>query len=86
MASDNTKHNGWSNYPTWLLASSIDNNEVMYKFFHNLSAEDLSSIIKALEELLKTDIKFMKNVNECLLDYAHSQINLPEIARSIQEE
>ena len=29
------KHNGYSNYPTWLLASTIDNYESLYNRFHN---------------------------------------------------
>ena len=84
---DKEKHNGYTNYPTWVLASEIDNNEEMYNFFFNLaSAADLTTVYKALEELIKTDNKFMKGVNECLMNYVRENINLAEIARNMIEE
>ena len=83
---DHESHKGYTNYPTWLFASSIDNNEELYNFFKRLSTTDLSTIIKTMEELLNTDIQFMKDINECLLNYAKEQINLPEIARMMKEE
>ena len=83
---DNEKHNGYTNYPTWLLASSIDNDELMYNFFRSFKGAELGKIIEVLEEMMSTNIRFMRDVNECLLNYAKEQINVQEIARMIKED
>ena len=37
------KHNGYANYPTWLVANYIFNHEETYNFFYNLKQELLKT-------------------------------------------
>ena len=84
---DKTECNGWINYPTWLLASTIDNDETMYKFFKGIaSMKDLTMIIRNLQDLMENDHLFTRNVKESLIEYALEQIDYPAIARAMIEE
>lgn len=54
-----TEHNGYSNYPTWLVASFIDNNEKLYKELQNLinemwsAGEDDFTVIGVLAQTIE---------------------------------
>lgn len=95
------KHNGYTNYPTWIVASTIDNNEDLYKAYQTLAAELMDSNeseysqIGILAQSLKFDItthaqKLYKldktGMFESILnDVVMEQVNYHEIAKNIIE-
>lgn len=90
------RHNGYSNYPTWLLASYIDNTEHLYTFFNNLAASiekenkdpltKNSIMIQSLKEFVESKIPYIKNDFYIdLLNASIEMIDFPEIAKTYFE-
>ena len=95
------KHNGYSNYPTWVVASTIDNNEELYKAYTKLrdelwdSKEAEYTQVGILAQTLKYDVSTYAQqlyqydktgmFESILNDIVMEQINYHEIARSILE-
>lgn len=95
------KHNGYTNYPTWVVASTIDNNEDLYKAYRKLrdelwdSNESEYSQIGILAQTLKFDVTTHAQklyqldktgmFESILNDIVMEKINYHEIAKSILE-
>ena len=95
------KHNGYSNYPTWLLASHIDNTEYVYKYFDELRTElqqNNEAEENAVGVLAQTmqhayGAQCMKLMDKCtdtiwssILNDALCSINFMEIAKTFYNE
>lgn len=96
------KHNGYTNYPTWLVAAYISNNEEQYKFYNNLredlikSGEPAETAIGILAQSIQfqLDVELLNLETKCkgqiwssiLNDVHHSQINYYEVAKSFYED
>lgn len=95
------KHNGFTNYPTWVIASTIDNDEDLYKAYQKLkeelwdSNESEYNQLGILAQSLKFDVTtHAQKLYACdktgmfasiLNDVIMEQVNYHEIARSIIE-
>lgn len=90
------KHNGWSNYPTWVVISTFDNVESLYNFSKDAVKEVKENYsenehISALAHLLKNTVESMAPYTNNmiwgpLINNELQTINFPEIARSMLEE
>ncbi len=95
------KHNGYTNYPTWLVASHIDNNEKLYNTYWNLvnemwdAREDDYNVIGILRQTIEADFstECMKYQLKCddtiwssMLNHCNKDlINYYEIAKTFIE-
>ena len=91
------KHNGYTNYPTWAVASVIDNNKELYDFYYGLKEELINSenaqaiIMNALQFDIELQMLKLFTGNEnaifqpILNDVVKEQINYHEIAINILE-
>lgn len=90
------KHNGYTNYQTWLVAATIDNTESLYNFCKDAVKEvqeknEKNKRVSALTDILQNMILSMKPhtnnmIWEPLLADAMESINYQEIARLMLEE
>lgn len=89
-------HNGWTNYPTWLVVSTFDNVESLYNFSKDAVKEVKEKFsederISQLAHLLKNTVESMApHTNNMiwgpLINNELQTINFPEIARNMLEE
>ena len=95
------EHNGWKNYPTWLVAAYIDNTEPEYNFYSNIreglkkSEEDDQAAIGILAQTMMFD--FSTDMEKIMNDHADTiwysilnaqqkEIDYMEIAKQFYEE
>lgn len=93
------KHNGWSNYATWLCAVYVEHTQETYDYYSNLCKElqekpeenAIGIIAQCLEyqfrlEAIKYEEITNKTIWSSLINDAESQINYYEIAKALYEE
>lgn len=93
------KHNGWSNYATWLCAAYVDNTKEIFDFYKNLckdlQEEPEENAVEIITQSLKYQfrleaMKYEEQANNTiwssLINNAESQINYYEIAKALYEE
>lgn len=86
----NTRHNGYTNYPTWLLAAYMDNTEEIYNFFCNLANQvdqnypdelsKVSMMIQSIKEWIESKKPETKPPYKDLLDAVIETVDFKDIA------
>ena len=89
---ENNKYNGWTNYETWLVNVSIDNDQDIYFWLQNMfksgdwTTYELSNALKYRyeEEAIMSDLK--AGLMSDLLNGALSAVNWYELAEHFIED
>ena len=95
------EHNGWKNYATWLVASTVDNKEDVYNFYYKLQKElkesdtpdeEAISIIGQTmmfdfgTEALKWEAKCCDTIWSSLINDAQATIDYWSVAKRFYED